>query len=242
MVPMDPLWLVAFFEQCQTDDKAAGIFDKLKEKKQPKAKKTAHPSVACSMVRITSTIVAKAMTITEAIDAITMNANTTVVTKMINAMITLVAMRRTSRKSPSRKKMIANVITSKRRKWSCTMIIPPLFEWTLCLEKGVALSQGFLLNLAPVLALAQAAAKGAIKIIMLPMMITNKAVPSSVSNCTQTMRTMDCTFRKKRIAFLPHLPPQKGRRKGVAPCRQQRQQSNLFVSHLAFFQIWNLIC
>ncbi len=32
-VPMDPLWLVAFFEQCQTADKAAGVQDKLKEKK-----------------------------------------------------------------------------------------------------------------------------------------------------------------------------------------------------------------
>jgi hypothetical protein len=48
MVPMDPLWLIAFFKQCQTANKAAGILDKLKEKKQPKEKKTAHLLVACS--------------------------------------------------------------------------------------------------------------------------------------------------------------------------------------------------
>jgi hypothetical protein len=32
-VPMDPLPLVAFFEQCQTADKATGDLDKLKVKK-----------------------------------------------------------------------------------------------------------------------------------------------------------------------------------------------------------------
>jgi hypothetical protein len=48
---------------------------------------------------------------------------------------------------------------------------------------------------------------------------------------------------EKAIEFLPLLPPQKGRRKGMAPCREQRQQSNLFACHLAsLFQIWNLIC
>jgi hypothetical protein len=31
MVPTDPLCLVAFFEQCQTADKVAGVLDKLKE-------------------------------------------------------------------------------------------------------------------------------------------------------------------------------------------------------------------
>ncbi len=31
MVPMDPLWLIAFFKKCQAADKAAGIL-KIKEK------------------------------------------------------------------------------------------------------------------------------------------------------------------------------------------------------------------
>ncbi len=36
MVSMDPHWLVAFFDQCQTANKVASVLDKLKEKKQPK--------------------------------------------------------------------------------------------------------------------------------------------------------------------------------------------------------------
>jgi hypothetical protein len=48
MAPMDPLWLVAFLEQCQTANKAAGVLDKLKEKKQQYEKKKAHLPVACS--------------------------------------------------------------------------------------------------------------------------------------------------------------------------------------------------
>ncbi len=39
MVLTDPLWLIAFFEQCQTTNKVAGILDKLKEKKQPKKRR-----------------------------------------------------------------------------------------------------------------------------------------------------------------------------------------------------------
>ncbi len=45
---MDPLWLVAFFEQCQTANKAVGVLNKLKEKEQPKEKNTVHLPVARS--------------------------------------------------------------------------------------------------------------------------------------------------------------------------------------------------
>jgi hypothetical protein len=39
MVPANPLRMIAFFEQCQATDKAAGILDKIaKDKKQPKEK------------------------------------------------------------------------------------------------------------------------------------------------------------------------------------------------------------
>ncbi len=47
-VPMDPLQLIAFFEQCQTANKAAGILDKIKEKKQPREKNAAYLPVAHS--------------------------------------------------------------------------------------------------------------------------------------------------------------------------------------------------
>jgi hypothetical protein len=43
MVPTDPLKLIAFFEQCQVTDKAAGVLEKItKDKKQPREKKMAH--------------------------------------------------------------------------------------------------------------------------------------------------------------------------------------------------------
>jgi hypothetical protein len=49
MVPADPLRMVAFFEQCQATEKAAGVLDKIaKDKKEPKEKKTAHLPTARS--------------------------------------------------------------------------------------------------------------------------------------------------------------------------------------------------
>jgi hypothetical protein len=49
MVPANPLRMIAFFEQCQATNKAAGVFDKFaKYKKEPKEKKTAHLPTARS--------------------------------------------------------------------------------------------------------------------------------------------------------------------------------------------------
>jgi hypothetical protein len=49
MVPTDLLKLIAFFEQCQVANKAAGVLEKIaKNKKQPKEKKTAHLPTMCS--------------------------------------------------------------------------------------------------------------------------------------------------------------------------------------------------
>ena len=49
-VPANPLRIIAFFEQCQVINKAAGILEKIaKDKKQPKERKTAHlPAVHSS--------------------------------------------------------------------------------------------------------------------------------------------------------------------------------------------------
>jgi hypothetical protein len=44
-----PLKLIAFFEQCQATNKAAGVLEKIaKDKKQPKEKKTTHLPAAHS--------------------------------------------------------------------------------------------------------------------------------------------------------------------------------------------------
>jgi hypothetical protein len=48
MVPTDPLKMIAFFEQCQATDKAAGILKKIAKDKQPKERKTAQLPVARS--------------------------------------------------------------------------------------------------------------------------------------------------------------------------------------------------
>ncbi len=42
MVPTDLLKMIAFFEQCQATNKAAGVLKKIVKDKQPKKKKTAH--------------------------------------------------------------------------------------------------------------------------------------------------------------------------------------------------------
>jgi hypothetical protein len=48
-MPTDLLKLIAFFEQCQAADKAAGVLEKIaKDKKQPKEKKAAHLPTAQS--------------------------------------------------------------------------------------------------------------------------------------------------------------------------------------------------
>jgi hypothetical protein len=47
-VPTDLLKMIAFFEQCQVTNKAAGVLEKIAKDKQPKEKKTAHVPTARS--------------------------------------------------------------------------------------------------------------------------------------------------------------------------------------------------
>ncbi len=48
-VPANPLRMIAFFEQCQATNKAAGVLEKIaRDKKQLKEKSTAHVLTACS--------------------------------------------------------------------------------------------------------------------------------------------------------------------------------------------------
>ena len=49
MVPANPLRMIAFFEQCQATNKAAGVLEKIaRDKKQPKEKSTAQVPIARS--------------------------------------------------------------------------------------------------------------------------------------------------------------------------------------------------
>ncbi len=47
-VPTDPLKMIAFFEQCQATDKAAGVLEKIVKDKQSNERKTAQHPVARS--------------------------------------------------------------------------------------------------------------------------------------------------------------------------------------------------
>ncbi len=49
LVPTNPLRMIAFFEQCQATDKAAGVLENIaKDKKQPKERRMAHLPATCS--------------------------------------------------------------------------------------------------------------------------------------------------------------------------------------------------
>jgi hypothetical protein len=184
-VPTDPLWLVAFFEQCQTANKATGVLYKLKEKKQPKERRRLIFLLLAAVTQTTGIIVARTMTIIKATDATMTNVNMTVAIKTINTTIILVARRRTKGKSPTRRKMTVNTITSKRGTMrTCTMTTLLHQARTLCPKKGVAPCQGLLLTHDLVLALAQTAAKG--RTTMSPRMMASQAAPSSASIHTWT--------------------------------------------------------
>jgi hypothetical protein len=157
-------------------------------------------------------------------------------------MITLVTKTRATRRSPTRRRMIASAITSKRRVIRpCTTTTPLCQAQTLCPEIGVAPVPGLLLALAPVLVLAQAAATGATPTIMLLIMTTSQVDPSSANTCTLRTKTMDITIVPTRaILFSPPVLLQKQRGTSILTNRESRQQSKIFVFHLvSLFQIGN---
>jgi hypothetical protein len=81
--------MIAFFEQCQVTDKAAGVLEKIaKDKKQPKVRKWLIflPRVAMNQATASIAVTNTAITI-KATDAIAMIANLTIVIKTINTMI-----------------------------------------------------------------------------------------------------------------------------------------------------------
>jgi hypothetical protein len=174
MVPADPLRMIAFFEQCQATNKAAGVLDKIaRDKKQPKEKSTAHVPTACSRESsYKQHRCHKYCNYHQSNDVIAMIANLIIVIEMINAMIVVNATTRAwGTASPTTRRMIASAITSRKLVTRpCTMTSPLRQAPAVCLEKGVDLD--LLRALALVLALAQAA--GATKIIMSNNMIASQ--------------------------------------------------------------------
>jgi hypothetical protein len=126
MVPTDPPWIVAFFEQCQTADKVVGVLDKLKEKKRQRKRKQLISLLPAVMTQTTGIIIARTATTIKVGNMIVTNTDTIVTMASINAKITPIVKRRTSRKSLIRREITTNVITSKRRTRSYTMTTPLL--------------------------------------------------------------------------------------------------------------------
>jgi hypothetical protein len=127
IVTMDPLRLIAFFEQYQATDKAAGVLEKITKEKNSQKRRTQLIFLSHTAVnQATGSIVTISATIIKAADAIEMTNNPTIVIKTINTTIILVAIARTIRAtSPMRRRMIASAITSRKRATRpCTMTSP----------------------------------------------------------------------------------------------------------------------
>jgi hypothetical protein len=140
MVPTDPHKIIAFFEQSQATNKVvAGIFKKIaKDKKQAREKKTAHLPVAHSRESsYQQHCCHKCHDYHEATNAIATTSDLTIIIKTIYATIVLIATIRTQRAtSPTKRRMIASVITSRKRAMRpCKMTSPFCRVWAICPEK-----------------------------------------------------------------------------------------------------------
>jgi hypothetical protein len=173
----------------------------------------------------TSSTVATNIPITiKATNVIATIANLIIVIETINPMIMVDAMTKTGgTASPTTRRMIASVITSRKRVTRpCTMTSPLCQAPAIRPEKGVDID--LLHALALILALAQAA--GAMKITMLNNMIASQAQRPNTGVPTPRTMMMDITIARTRaIAFLLPSLLQK-QREIIAPRnRESRQQS-----------------
>ncbi len=171
---------------------------------QKRRRRLIFPSCA-AVIQATGRIVARIATIIEATNANATTDDPIIIIKIIDTTITLITKTRTTRAtSPMRRRMIASMITSRKRVTRpCTMTSPLNWAWTPHPEKRVALVQDLLLAFVPVLALTWAA--GAMPTIMRLIMIARQACPPSAGTCTlpRTMTTDISIFLTRAILFLP---------------------------------------
>jgi hypothetical protein len=207
-VPKDLIKLITSFEQCQATNKSSGILEKIaKDKKQPKNKITAYLPAARVMNQATSSIITTNIAITiEATNAIVMIPNLTIIIKMIHAMIVVNATTSTQRAtSPTTRRMIASVITPKKRVTRpCTMTGPLCHAPAIHPKEGVNRVQDLLRALILLLGVALAQAAGATTTVMLTKMIASQAQPQSMGFCALRTTMTDITIaRTKAILFFP---------------------------------------
>jgi hypothetical protein len=166
------------------------------------------------------------MTTIEATNVIATIADLTIVIKTIDDMIVVDAMTRTQgTTSPTTRRMIASMITSKKRATRpCTMTSPLCQAQAIHPEEGVNLVPDLLRALALVLALTQAV--GATNTIMSNNMIASQTQPPNVGVCIPRMMMTDITIARTRgIAFLPPSLLQRQREVITPRYRESRQQS-----------------
>ena len=168
-------------------------------------------------------------------------ANLTIVIKTINTKIVLDATTRTWRvASPTKRRMIASAMTSRKRATRPWIMTSPLC-WARAIfpEEEAVLAQDLLHTLVLGLALAQAA--GATTIIMWLRMTASQARPPRTGTCTP-LRVMTAGISitlTRAIPFLPASPLQR-QRKVSAPRNREMRQQRFYVSHcMSLFQIEN---
>jgi hypothetical protein len=203
--------MIAFFEQCQATDKAAGVLDKIAKDKRSSQRKRKRliflPRVAVNQATISIAVVTTT-TIIKATNAIATITNLTTVIKTTNAMIALDVTTRTQKvPSPTTRRMIASAITRRKRATRPCIMTSPLSQApAICSEKEVDLVQDFLRTLNFGLALAQAA--GAMTTIMSTKMTTSRAQPPSAGTRTPPRVTMADAFialTKAKLSLPPSL-------------------------------------
>jgi hypothetical protein len=114
MVPTETLWLMAFLSSVRLPLKRpVSLTSSRRRSSQKRTRQLIFPLLA-AVTQTTSINLASTTTTIKATDAITTNDDMTVTIKTIDTTITLVAKTRTTRRSPARRKMIANAITSRR--------------------------------------------------------------------------------------------------------------------------------
>jgi hypothetical protein len=199
---------VAFFKQCQTADKAASILDKLKEKKQPKEKKTAHLPVAHSHDSNYQQHCCKNCNYHQS-NQRNCNKQQHDSCHQDNQCPNHSCCKELDYKKKSYKNEDECKCDHLKKKKDEIMHNnqSSLLSVDTSSRKGVTPVQGLLLAHTPVFALAQAAATGSMQTIMSPMMTASQAASSSASIHTLRTTTTDASsILKKTILFLPPLP------------------------------------
>ncbi len=239
--------MIAFFEQCQATDKAAGVLQKISKDKQPKERKMAQLCVARS--RKSSYCQCCSRKYLDYHWSIQRDRNDWRSNYRHWDVGVMIALNATTRMwgatSPLARGMIASAIASRKRVTRpCIMTSPLCQAPAICPEKGVNLVPDYLRALGLALDLAQAA--GATTTIMLTKMTASRVQhpsmgihPSTGTHSPPKVTTADAFITwTKAIQSLPHSPLQRQRR-SVTRNRELRQQRKVVSLCMSLFKIGN---